>query len=234
MTKEEVISAIASTVNAFAPGGDPAGLMSIADRESAFKPGAIGDKGIAPGVYEKERAELRAMGNPYADQPELWGGSFGLYQLMAPYWARVWDPKANPQILFSPWVATVTAMRIWNKAVKAGAKNIVQVRLYWGYGPKGIKNYPEGTKQYDERMASEKKRFAKLGYSPAYAMKPASSFGYGPAGTGPSVKQAAVVKSIMNGETTPATDTTDGPSALGLLLGLFCAGGVVWIAKRKG
>lgn len=144
--------AIIATVARFAPGADPAALIRIAERESRLVPTAIGDKTIAFSVYEEQRDALRKMGNPWADVPSRWEGSFGLYQLMAPYMARIWDPKGDPMLLFRPDVATVVAGRLWNRAVALGAKNFVDVRMVWAYGGKRGLEFPKDSEEYQRRL----------------------------------------------------------------------------------
>lgn len=220
---QEAIAAITKAIDLFSPGADPAGLVSIAKRESAGNPNAIGDETIAPGVYERLRDELREMGNPWADDPSRWGGSFGLFQLMAPYFARLWHPKADPHELFDPLKATVVAGRLWNRAVRLGAKDPVEVRLVWAFGPKGLQHRP-GSPEYDDRLASERKRFASLGYPADYATRSAASFGYQGFGTEPDDSQFA---KLGGGE-------TPGKRSVFLPLILFLAGITgLWKASRK-
>lgn len=184
--KARARSAIIATVQRYAPGANPAALIRIAERESGLNPQAIGDEAIAARVYEKQRERIRKDGNPWADDPSRWGGSFGLFQLMAPYMFRIWNPKADPYDLFKPEVATITAARLWNRAVKAGARDFAQVRLYWGYGPRGLE-YGPGSKEYDERAANKWSLVEGI-QNPPVSRYNYSAFGTGPgdAGQGPS------------------------------------------------
>lgn len=147
MTITEII---ASTVAAFCGSeANPDALITIANRESRLTPTAVGDRERGAKAYEREHAELVAMGNPYANDPGRWAGSFGLYQLMPAYYARLWDPKADPGVLFDPRIATVVAGRLWNRAVAKGATNFVEVRLVWAGG--SIFARP-GDPEYDKRL----------------------------------------------------------------------------------
>jgi len=225
--KEAILDAIAR----FSPGADPSALFSIAKRESAFTPGAIGDTSIAPGVYERLRGQLRDMGNPWADTPERWGGSFGLYQLMAPYFARLWHPRADPYDLFDPRKATVAAGRLWNKAIELGATNPVEVRLVWAYGPKGLK-YGPGTTQYDSRLKTERNRFASLGYPADYATRDAKSFGYSGFGTKATESQFSKLGESSTPHVPDPSPEYSTPWAG--LAALFCGGGaLLWLATKK-
>lgn len=146
MTPEQ---AIAATVAAWG-GGDPSALIRIAERESRLVPTARGDKDAAPRAYDRVRNDLVAAGNAWANTPGRWSHSFGLYQLMPAYYARLWDPKADPHVLFDPRVATVVAGRLWNRAVRAGATDFVRVRLFWA-NPSWV-NIPSDDPRYMERL----------------------------------------------------------------------------------
>lgn len=143
---------IIETVQRWAPGADPGALLRIAERESRFSPTAIGDKTIAPGVFLAQQERIRSEGNPWSETPERWGGSFGLYQMMAPYMVRIWDPKADPYLLFRPDIATVTAGRLWNRAVKLGAKDFVDVRMVWAYGGSRGLEFSKDSPEYQKRL----------------------------------------------------------------------------------
>lgn len=165
--KEKVKQTIADTVEAFAPGADPSALFSIAKRESAFNPEAMGDS----------------------------GKSWGLYQMRPPYYLRLWGGN-DPNVFLDPKIATVIAMRVWNKAVAAGARNPIEVRLFWWLAQSGLKNNPPGSPEYEKRRETETKRFESLGYPGSYATRDARSFGYGPAGFGPAPNDQAILATI--------------------------------------
>lgn len=172
MTPQE---AILATVAAWG-GRNPAALMAIAKRESAFVATARGDKEAAPRAYLRVVDTLRKMGNPWADDPSRWDASFGLYQMMPAYYARLWDPKADPHVLFDPRIATVVAARLWNKAVAAGATDFVRVRLYWA-NPSLI-NVGETSDEYQRRL--DKYSIVDGQMNPPVSRFDYSSFGVGP------------------------------------------------------
>jgi hypothetical protein len=147
MTPQEAIDATISAWGA----GNPAALRMIAFRESRFNPYARGDLDSAPLAYERVKDDLIKMRNPWARDAERWDASLGLYQTMPAYYARLWHPQADPQVLLDPRIATVVAGRIWNKAVLAGADDFVRVRLYWA-NPRLMKidsDHPEYQKRLD-------------------------------------------------------------------------------------
>lgn len=207
MTAEEVKQIIAATAERFSPGADPSGLFSIAKRESAFNPAAMGDGGT----------------------------SYGLYQLKPEFYLRLFDASASPSVLLNPYVATLIAMRLWNRAIELGARNPVQVRLIWAYGTNGVKKYPPGSPEYDSRLVTESKRFASLGYPASYAERSAAAFGYGGAGTGPSATQNAQLASLLGAVVTPQheTETESGNYGLIIGLGILGIGTIAWISSRK-
>jgi hypothetical protein len=146
MTPQE---AIAATVAAWGD-GNPAALIRIAERESRLTPTAKGDAGSAPESYEREQDALRKMGNPWANDASKWDHSIGLYQMMPANHARLWDPRADPDVLFDPRIATVVAARLWNRGVARGADDFVRMRLWWG-APKYL-NVPSSDEQYQKRL----------------------------------------------------------------------------------
>lgn len=172
-------------------------LIRIAERESRLHADAVGDKKIGASVWEGQQDRLRADGNPWADRPDRWVGSTGLYQLMSPYYLRLWDPKADPHVLFDPYVATVTAARLWNRAVQAGAKNFVEVRLFWGYGPSGLQYGPD-SEPYKKRMQS------KWSVVDGRLNPPVSMYDYSAFGTGPQAGQEQRIADVRGGKVPPS------------------------------
>ena len=155
--------------------GDPSPLISIAKRESNFHHLAVGDVRIASRVFERDREKIKAKGSPWADSPDLWAGSFGLFQMMAPYETQWWRVDAPPWILKHPVVATILAMRKWNRIIALGAKNPVDVRMVWAYGPDGLA-IPKNDERYQSRVKSERQRWASLGLSGDPATMPATKY----------------------------------------------------------
>lgn len=172
MTPKE---AIISTVAAWGA-GDPSALIRIAERESRLRPSVVGDVEKAGDAYDRVRDQLVQMGNPWATDRERWAGSFGLYQLMAPYAARLWSPKADPHVLFDPRVATVVAARLWNRAVRAGATDFVRVRLFWA-NPNWV-NIPSDDDRYLSRL--DKWSIVDGQMNPRVEQFDYGHFGYGP------------------------------------------------------
>lgn len=185
-TKQMNAEAIEKTVAEWTDGrGRTEWFMPTAKRESAFNHRAIGDTkdSLGPAAFRKKQRSLKKWGNPWADRPELWGGSYGLFQLMAPYQVEKWSKRAHPYVLFHPVVATVVASRLFNKAVKLGARNLVDVRMVWGFGPKGLK-IPKTDERYLKRVSSTKKRLRSMGYPEELAMAPTANWGLEAFGTG--------------------------------------------------
>lgn len=196
MSPQDAANAIATTVQAWTGGADPMALIRIAERESALHADAVGDRKFGAQVWAKQQERLRRDGNPWADRPERWVGSTGLFQLMSPYYLRLWDPKADPHRLFDPYVATVAAARLWNRAVEAGAKNFVEVRLFWGFGPAGLKYGPE-SEPYRKRLKS------KWSVVDGRLNPPVSMYDYSSFGTGPQAGQEQRIADIRGGKITP-------------------------------
>lgn len=189
-TKRANLRAIGEAVKWWSPGGDWRGLHAIAARESALNHDAAArselDRQGARGAWNKRmRAALEEHGNPYlgpAFQHEEKGGWFnshGLFQLMAPYHVPKWDWQAPPGVLNNPVIATVIAARLWNRAIRAGATNLCELRSYWKYGRMGADPTPE--KRCRDTMANVKR----LGYPPTLALEPLTNFGLGGFGVGP-------------------------------------------------
>lgn len=186
--------AIASTVHAWG-GQNPAALMRIAERESAFVPTAVGDIQPATEAYERVWQDLVKMGNPWAQDTERWYGSYGLYQLMAPYYARIWHPQADPHVLFDPHIATAVAARIWNRAVAKGAKDFMDVRMFWA-NPKFLGKGP-GDPFYDSRLDS------KFTVVEGIRNPPVNRYDYQAFGTGPQPDQEQKLAAARGGAVAP-------------------------------
>jgi len=188
------IAAIIETVRIVTGGtGDADPLISIADRESRFVHQAIGDVAIAAGVFDRDKQKIKDRGSPWTEQPELWAGSFGLFQLMAPYEVQKWAVAAKPNVLFHPVISTITAMRKWNRCIDLGAKTPVDVRMVWAYGGSGLK-IPKDDNRYTERVTSERDRWKKLGLAGDPATIPAKRFAG--AGVGPQTGQNELAELI--------------------------------------
>ncbi len=189
-TKRANLRAIGEAVNWWSPRGDWRGLHAIAARESGLNHAVaarseLDRKGARRAWDKRMRAALEEQGNPYLG-PEYqhedaggWFNSHGLYQLMAPYHVPKWSWQASPFILNNPVIATVIAARLWNRGIKAGARNLCELRSYWKYGRMGVDPEPE------KRCQSVQRNLQKLGYSPTLAFKPLSEFGLGGFGTHP-------------------------------------------------
>lgn len=153
MTDDEVRDIIRATVQRYSSAGSAGAemLIRIAERESGLTPTAVGDREIARKVWLRDQEKIRAEGNPWWADGERWAGSFGLYQLMAPYMVRYWDPRADPYVLFDPVVSTIVAMRLANRAWELGARDFVSARIIWAYGPDGLRRHPPGSEQWQRR-----------------------------------------------------------------------------------
>lgn len=173
-TRQSNRMAIHETVRRWSPGGDPRVLETIAFRESRWNHRAEGDRTIAPAVFKRTQAAWIRRGNPWAHEPRYWGASRGLFQAMVPYALVRWDEKAHPWSFFSPIVATAHAARLWNSAIRRGAQNMIDVRMVWAYGPKGLK-IPRTDERYQKRLRSTVKRLQSLGHPPTLATRPASA-----------------------------------------------------------
>lgn len=201
-TKRANLRAIGETVNWFAPGGDWRGLHSIAARESALNHTVAARseadrKGARRAWDRRMREELESHGNPYTgpeyqhEEPGGWFNSYGLFQLMAPYHVPKWDWRAPPSVLLHPVIATVAAARLWNRGVRAGAKNLCELRSFWKYGRMGADPDPE------KRCRSVQANLRKLGYSPTLALVPIEQFGLGGFGTGPQSDDQEKVQDVV-------------------------------------
>ena len=207
---ERVVRTVVATLS---PGASPNVLVSAARRESNWHADAVGDVEIARDVFLRDRAKLAANGSPYTSDADIaaWSGSFGLFQLMAPYEVQRWRKDAHPSVLLNPIVSTILAMRKVNRIIDLGAQNAVDIRMVWAFGPDGL-DIPHDDDRYVQRVESETKRWRDLGLSGS-PLDPVRKFQG--VGTGPTNDQAAQVArltSILGGKlpggetnTTPAT-----------------------------
>jgi hypothetical protein len=231
--------------------GDPDPLISIAKRESNFNHLAVGDEEIAAKVFDRDREKIRDKGSPWTDDPDAWAGSFGLFQLMAPYETQRWRADAHPSVLFHPVIATILAMRKWNRAIDLGAQNAVDVRMVWAFGGDGLA-IDKADERYTTRVASERKRWRDLGL-PGDPLDPVKRFAN--AGTVTTANQQSQARTASerlgislvstpdrhwepHTNTTPETDdptpnTSPRPSSLPWILGAVSIGAVAWIAWQK-
>jgi len=179
--------AIRATVRAFAGAADPKPLIAMADRESGWSNVAIGDIDAAAGVFERDREKIKKNGSPWTDDPSLWAGSYGLFQLMAPYEVQKWRGDAHPHLLFHPVISTILALRKWNRAYAINERergdrpNTVDQRMIWAYGQKGA-TIKRDDKRYTDRVQLERDRWSKLGFT-GDPLDPVQK--YPAAGTGP-------------------------------------------------
>jgi hypothetical protein len=227
--------------------GNPDPLVSIAKRESAFNHLAIGDETIAAEVFERDREKIRENGSPWTDDPDAWAGSFGLFQLMAPYETQRWRADAHPSVLFHPVIATILAMRKWNRAIALGAQNAVDVRMVWAFGGDGL-DIAKTDERYTSRVASERKRWRDLGLSgdPLDEVRPFANAGTVQTANQQGQARTASERLGISLVTTPPrnwqphesndphTDTdqvpASRPSSLPWILGAASIGAVAWIA----
>lgn len=75
-------------------------LIAVATRESSLRPGVIHvDDGVhAAAAYRRLRKSHRRVGNPYADQPEIWL-SYGLFGQNSNYFMTGAHRQADPRML---------------------------------------------------------------------------------------------------------------------------------------
>lgn len=226
--------AIIATVAAWCgPDANPAPLLSIASRESNFNADAIGDVEIAKRVFERVQPKLLESRHPFANVPERWAGSFGLFQMMAPYHAQGWSKNADPHLLFDPHIATVVAGRLWNRAIALGARTPMDVRMVWAFGPDGLK-IPKSDERYTSRLSKERARLQSLGFDADLATAPATSMGYSGFGQLPQPGQDGKLRRAKGqGQ---SQDQTPGASGGGLAKSLMfvaiIAGGIAWMTSR--
>ncbi len=202
-TRDANRRAIKETVNWFSPGGDFRGLHVIATRESNLNhyvsaKSQLDRKGARRAWDKRMHARLRDHGNPYLG-PEYqheeqggWWNSYGLFQLMAPYHVPGWSWTAPPAVLLHPIISTVVAARLWNRGVRAGAKNLCELRSFWKYGKLGVDPTPEA------RCANTRQRIVRMGYPASLADKPLRSFGLQGFGTGPTSGQNESFRDVAN------------------------------------
>jgi hypothetical protein len=228
--------------------GNPDPLVSIAKRESGFNHLAIGDREIAAKVFERDKDKIEAKGSPWTADPDAWAGSFGLFQLMAPYEVQRWRADAHPSVLFHPVISTILAMRKWNRAIALGARNAVDVRMVWAFGGDGLE-IPHDDERYTSRVASERKRWRELKLSgdPLDPVRPFEG-----AGTLQTANQQSQARKVCerlgislvatpdrnwtpHSGTTPDVDPVRpiqpaGSGSGALVLGMAAAGAVAWLA----
>jgi Transglycosylase SLT domain len=212
-TKQLAEQAIRETVANWGA-GDPAALVRIAQRESGLNPYAVGDKGIGGKAFAKRQDFFRREGNPFADDAPRWDGSFGLYQMMPAYFLPLWDAKADPYSLFDPFVATVVAGRLWNKATRAGADSFVRVRLFWA-NP-SLVDSPADSEAYQKRLDKWSTVAGRLN-------PPASAFDYSAFGIGPQAGQDELIeqaRAAVGGRSSIPTLPTVPPVLSWMVLGL--------------
>lgn len=211
MTPAERI--IRTTVATLSPGSSPSVLLSTADRESKFHADAIRfDKDGEGKVFLRDREKMQANGSPYtADKYyDDWAVSSGLYQLMAPYEVQRWRADAHPKVLLNPIISTILAMRKVNRIIGLGAKDAMDIRMVWAFGPKGL-NIEHDDKRYTDRVALEEKRWANLGL-PGSPFDPVRKFAG--VGTGPTSEQAsqlARLTAILGGQSESESETETNP-----------------------
>lgn len=250
MTPNEL--AIRITVAVITGGtGNADPLVSIAKRESNFNHLAIGDRATALAVFERDREKIREKGSPWTDDTEAWAGSMGLFQFMAAYETQKWRVDAHPSVLFHPVIATIMAMRKWNRAIDLGAENSVDVRMVWAFGADGLQ-IPRSDKRYTSRVELERKRWRLLGLS-GDPLDPVDKFAN--AGTVQSANQQNQVRAAserlgISAVTIPdrhwqphdanldpetETDTTPAsrPSSLPWILGIASVGAVAWVTWQQ-
>lgn len=213
---ERVIRTVIATLS---PGTSPNVLLSTAKRESAFQADAARINKDGEGeVFLRDREKLKAAGSPYTGDEYFddWAGSFGLFQLMAPYEVQRWRPDAHPRVLFNPVISTILAMRKVNRILNLGANNAVDIRMVWAFGPKGL-DIAQDDDRYVQRVASETKRWSDLGLSGS-PLDPVRKFAN--VGTGPNAEQESQLVRLTNilggklpgGETTTPTTSGKKPS----------------------
>lgn len=220
-----VANLIRSIVAAWTNGaGNADPLISFAMRESGLTPTAVGDvaNGEAAKSWKRNKAKFVKAGNPWANKDSLWEASLGLYQHMPSNWINFWDLLADPRVFFDPIISTIVAARMWNRAVQLGAKNVIDVRMYWAFGPQGLKRPKDGP-QYQSRIASERARWKKLGLVGDPATIDAKSFRLDAFGTGPQPNQVARVNALRGGTGIPEIPDNQKQSGSLVALALFAA-----------
>lgn len=204
MSNQQIIATIVATVAAWTGGrGNPGPLLSIAARESAFNPDARGDtgaNGAAARAWERERPKFAL--SPWENDNARWQASLGLFQLMPANYLPIWDRMADPWVLLDPVIATVVAARALNRAQRFGADTVLDARMIWAFGPRGVL-IPHNDARYISRLASERARLRKLNLDPALATAPLSSLGLEEFGQGPQEGQDERAASIRGVSETP-------------------------------
>jgi hypothetical protein len=128
-----------------------------------------------------------------------------------------WDILASPTVLLDPIIATVVAARGLNRAIKLGAKTLIDARMVWAFGPRGL-DIPKTSAEYTKRLESEQKRLRSLGFLPTLALAPIESFRLDAFGTGPQIDQVAKSDQIQGHD--PPSVKPKKSGVLPLILGL--------------
>lgn len=217
-TRECNAKAIRETCRRWAPGSDPRGLLAFAWRESNWNHMAAGDQAAASRAFSKHKGQRWVQANPWVGDPSLWGASRGLFQMMPVFHLQRWDPSANPLALHHPVIATIAAGRLWNRAVQMGAKNLIDVRIVWGYGQL---KHRKGSPQWDQRLISTRKRLILLGYPADLAEQPISAWKMSAFARGPQPGQADQMALIARSLGLP----TSPPPAQAVPENYSCVGG---------
>ncbi len=204
LDKKAVVAIIMQTVEAWTGGrGNAIPLLSMAVRESGLNPEARGDTGIdGPAAAAWTRNKASFAGSRWAGDDARWQASLGLYQLMPANYLQHWDRMADPWSLLDPWIATVVAARGLNRAQALGAKTVLDARMIWAFGPRGL-NIPKTDARYTDRLASERARLEKLGADPDLALASIASLGLSEFGRGPQADQEARIAALRSGDQTP-------------------------------
>lgn len=143
-----------------ARGGDGRVLHAIAARESALNH-AIRHELPADregSIKSWKRNAERYASNPYYADEKLWDHGKGLFAMMPSNHLFRWDPKAHPDVLFNPYVASVVASRLARACMQRGAQTWSDVNQCWATGS------PERTASWDARRERLIARLRKMGY----------------------------------------------------------------------
>jgi len=166
--------------------GDPSALIRFSERESRLTPNATGDLKKGGEAYDNAFDEIVKWGNPWAYDRYRWAGSFGLFQMMPAYHLKRWQKNADPHVLYAPRLATVIAARYWNLGVQRGARDFIDMRLWWA-NP----NFLAYKKTNPARYASERAERMNSQWSiiDGEFNPPLSRYDYSAFGTGPQPDQ---------------------------------------------
>lgn len=189
-----------------ARGGDGRFLHAIARRESGL------DNEIEHRLPADAKGSLiawqrnreRYADNPWYDQIELWDHGKGLFGMMTANHLHRWDPRAHPDVLFNPWVASVAAARLVRGCMRGGAQTWADVDQCWSTGRSGR------TASWGPRRERMQARLKKLGYPPGLVDERPQP---GDWGTGPQHDQLDVLWDLAgdedDGGDEPADDFED-------------------------